>query len=83
MLHGCGCDVVGNSKYFMTFTEMSLFWLFLSTMKFNDIPFTHIHEWKRRSPSLGYVGASGWIVVVVTMEVGSALRSIFFHYFIN
>jgi hypothetical protein len=70
MLYGCGCGVVGNSNCLTTFVEMSFFWIFLSTMKCNGVPFTHICEWKRCSPSSGSVGSSGWIIVVATMEVG-------------
>ena len=41
-------------------------------MKCSAIPFTHIYEWKRRSPSSGSSGSSGWICVVVTVTLGSA-----------
>jgi hypothetical protein len=42
------------------------------TKRCNEIPFTHIYEWKRHSLSLGSVGASGWIVVVAAVAVGFA-----------
>jgi hypothetical protein len=72
MLYGYRCGVVGNPKCLMTSAEMRFFWLPLSTMKCNGIPFTHICKWNMRSPSSGSVGASGWIFVVATMIVGSA-----------
>jgi hypothetical protein len=46
------------------------FWLSLSTIKCSGVPFTHICEWKSCSPSSG--SSSGWIVAVVTVEVGYA-----------
>jgi hypothetical protein len=59
MLYGCGCGVVDNPNCLMTFVEMRFFWLPLSTMKCNRVPFTHICEWKRCSPSSISVGSSG------------------------
>jgi hypothetical protein len=52
---------------------MRFFWLPLSMMKCNGVPFTHIYEWKRRSPSSGSSGSPGWSLVVVTVALGSAL----------
>jgi hypothetical protein len=69
MLYGCGCGVVGKSNCLTTSAEMMFFWLPLSTIKCSGVPFTHICEWKSRSPSLR--SSSGWIVVVVTVVVGS------------
>jgi len=40
-------------------------------MKWSVVPFTHIHEWKKNSPSLASSGSSGWICVVATMALGS------------
>jgi hypothetical protein len=71
MLYGCGCGVVGKSNYLTTSAEMRFFLLPLSTIKCKGVPFTHICEWKRCSPSSGSYGSSGWIVAVVTIEVGS------------
>jgi hypothetical protein len=51
---------------------MRFFWILLLTIKYNEVPFTHIYEWKRHSPSSGSYGSSGWIVVVTTIVVGSA-----------
>ena len=73
MLYGCGCDVVDNINCLKTSAEMRYFWLPLSTIKCSGVPFTHIFEWKRRSPSSGSVGSSGWIAAVATIAVGSAL----------
>jgi hypothetical protein len=56
----------------MTYVEMRFFWLPLSTIKCSGVPFTHIYEWKRCSPSSGSSGSSGWIVVVMIVVVGSA-----------
>jgi uncharacterized membrane protein len=56
----------------MTYAEMKFFWLLLSAIKCSGVPFTHICEWKRRSPSSGSSGSSGWIVVVATIAVGYA-----------
>ena len=69
MLYGCGCGVVGKSNCLKTFAEMMFFWLPLSTIKCNGVPFTHICEWKSCSPSSG--SSSGWIVAVATVAVGS------------
>jgi hypothetical protein len=59
MLSGCECDVVNNPNYLTTSTDMRFFWLSLSTMKCNVIPFTHICEWQRHSPSSGSTSSSG------------------------
>jgi len=72
MLYGCGCGVVDNPNCLTTFVEMMFLWLSLSTIKWNRVPFTHICEWKRCSPSSWFVGSSSWIVVVTTIEVGFA-----------
>jgi hypothetical protein len=73
MLYGCGCGVVSKSNCLTTSAEMKFFWLSLSTIKCNGVPFTHICEWKRRSPSSRSAGSSGWIVGVATTAVGYAL----------
>jgi hypothetical protein len=44
----------------------------LSTMKCSGVPFTHICEWKRHSPSSGSSGSPGWSLVVATVALGSA-----------
>ena len=72
MLYGCGCGVVDDPNCLMTSAKMSFFWISLSTIKCSRVPFTHICEWKMHSPSSGYVGSFGWIVVVVTVAMGSA-----------
>jgi hypothetical protein len=72
MLYGCRCGVVGKSNCLMTSVEMRFFWLPLSTIKCSGVPFTHIYEWKRHSPSSGSSGSSSWIVAVTTVAVGSA-----------
>jgi hypothetical protein len=36
------------------------------------VPFTHICEWKRHSPSSGSSGSSGWNFVVAMVTLGSA-----------
>jgi hypothetical protein len=71
MLYGCGCGVVRKSNCLMTSAEIRFFWLPLSTIKCSGVPFTHICEWKRHSPSSGSSGSSGWIVVVTMVAVGS------------
>jgi hypothetical protein len=55
----------------MTSTEMRFFWLPLSTMKCSGVPFTHICEWKRHSPSSGLSGSPGWSLVVAMVALGS------------
>jgi hypothetical protein len=42
-------------------------------MKYNGVPFTHICEWKRHSPSSGSSGSPRWSLVVATVALGSAL----------
>ena len=59
-------------NYLTTSAKMMFFWLSLSTKKCNGVPFTHICEWKRWSPSSRSVGSFGWIVTVTTIAVGSA-----------
>jgi hypothetical protein len=56
----------------MTFVEMIFFWLLLSMMKCSGVPFTHIYEWKRHSPSSGSFGSPGWSLVVAMVALGSA-----------
>jgi hypothetical protein len=41
-------------------------------MKCSGVPFTHICEWKRHSPSSGSSGSPGWSLVVATVALGSA-----------
>jgi hypothetical protein len=41
-------------------------------MKCSRVPFTHICEWKRRSPSSGSSGSPGWSLVVAMVALGSA-----------
>jgi len=72
MLYGFGCGVVEKYNCLKTFTKIRFIWLLLSTIKCSGFPFTHICEWKRCSPCLGSSGSSGWIVVVVTVAVGSS-----------
>jgi hypothetical protein len=55
----------------MTSAEMRFFWLPLSMMKCSGVPFTHIYEWKRHSPSSGSSGSPGWSLVVETVALGS------------
>jgi hypothetical protein len=72
MLYGCRCGVVGKSNYLTTSAEIRFFWILLSTIKCSGIPFTHICEWKRHSPSSGSSRSFGWIVAVATVVVGFA-----------
>src|ERR1700736_5433915 len=51
---------------------MRFFLLPLSTMNCSGEPFTHICEWKRRSPSSGSSGSFFWILAVATVALGSA-----------
>jgi hypothetical protein len=55
----------------MTSAEMRFFWLPLSMMKCSGVPFTHICEWKRCSPSSGSSGSPGWSLVVAMVALGS------------
>jgi hypothetical protein len=55
----------------MTSTKMRFFKLPLSMMKCNMVPFTHICEWKRCSPSSGSYGSLGWSLVVAMVEISS------------
>ena len=82
MLYGFGCGVFDNPSCLMTSAEMRFFWLLLSIIKCSGVPFTHICEWKMCSPSSISISSFGWIVVVMTIAVGSmsmiCLFSIFF-----
>jgi hypothetical protein len=64
MVYGWGCGIIDNFNLLMTSTEIKFFWLPLSTMKCSGVPFTHIYEWKRHSPSSSSSDSSGWIFVV-------------------
>jgi hypothetical protein len=55
----------------MTSTEIRFFELPLSTMKWRGVPFTHICEWKRHSPSSSSFGSSDWNFLVVMVTLGS------------
>jgi hypothetical protein len=72
VLYGCGCGVVRKSNCLTTSVETRFSWLPLSIIKCSEVPFTHICEWKRCSPSSESSSSSGWIVAVVTMIVSSA-----------
>jgi hypothetical protein len=67
-----GDSFLGLNHAFDYLAKMSLFWLPLSTMKSSRVPFTHICEWKSRSPSSGLSGSPGWSLVVETVALGSA-----------
>jgi hypothetical protein len=69
MLYGCGCDVVGKSNGLTTSAKMMFLWLSLPKIKCSWVPFTHIFEWKRHSPSSQ--SSSGCIVVVGIVAMGS------------
>jgi uncharacterized membrane protein len=70
MVYGSGCSIVGRSNHLMTSAEMRFLWLPLSMTKCNGVPFTHIYECKRHSPSSGLSGSPGWSLVVVTVALG-------------
>ena len=72
MVYGCECGVVGRPNRFMTSTKKRLFWLPLSTMNCSEESFTHIYEWKIRSPSFGSSGSIFWVLVVEMMALVSA-----------
>jgi hypothetical protein len=59
MLYGYKYGFVDNPNCLTTSAEMIFFWLLISIIKCSGVPFTHICEWKRRSPSSGSVGSSG------------------------
>jgi hypothetical protein len=68
--------VLPASNYLITSLMIRFFWFPISTMKCNGVPFTHICEWKRRSPYSGSSSSSSWIVMVTMVAVGFA--SIFY-----
>jgi hypothetical protein len=78
MVYGWGCGIVGNFNLSMTFVEVKLFWLLLSTTKSSGVPFMHISEWMRSSPSSSSSNSSGWIFVVAILAMGS-MSMIYFH----
>lgn len=53
MVYGWGCDTIDNFNLLMTLTEIKFFWLLLLIVKCSGVPFPHICEWNRFSPSLG------------------------------
>jgi hypothetical protein len=44
MVYGYGCGVVRRDSNLMNYDDMRLFYLLLATMKFTEVPFTHICE---------------------------------------
>ena len=58
MVYGCGCAMVGRPSCFTTSAEMRFFCLPLLTRNCSREPFTHICDWKRRSPSSRSSGSS-------------------------
>jgi hypothetical protein len=58
-----------KSNFLMTSTNIKIFWLLLSIMKWSGVPSTHIYEWKRISHSLGSFSSSCWIIVVMMVGV--------------
>jgi hypothetical protein len=74
MVYGWGCGVVGKFNLLMTSVEIRFFWIPLSTMKCSGVPFTHICEWKRHSPSSGSSDSFGWIFVVAMVALGSLMN---------
>jgi hypothetical protein len=81
MLYGCGCVIVKNPNCLMTLAEIRFFYIFLSTIKCNGVPFIHICEWNRCYHSLGSTGSFGLIFVVEKVGVGYASVIIFFSIF--
>jgi hypothetical protein len=73
MVYGWGCGIIESFNLLMTLVKIRFFWLPLSTMKCSGVPFTHICEWKRHSPSSSSSDSSGWIFVVVMVALGSTL----------
>jgi hypothetical protein len=71
MLGLCGYGVVGRVSCLTTSTKMRFFYLPLSMIKCSRVPFTHICEWKRCSPSSGSSGSPGWSLVVATVALDS------------
>jgi hypothetical protein len=71
MLYACRSRVVRNSNCLRKSQEIRFSWLPLSTIKCSEVPFTHICERKRLSPSLGSSRSFGWIVEVMTIVLGS------------
>jgi uncharacterized membrane protein len=70
VVYNCGCGIVGRANRLTTSAEMRFFWLLLSMMKCSGVPFTHICEWKRHSPSSSSSGSPGWSLVVATVALG-------------
>ena len=71
MVYDCGCAMVSRPSCFMNSVEMRFFWLPLSTRNCSGEPFTHIYDWKRRSPSSRSSGSSLWSLLVEIMALGS------------
>ena len=72
MVYGWGCGIVDKFSLLTTSANIKLFYLPLSRMKFSGVPFTHICEWKRCSPSSSSIELFGWIFAVVMVALGSA-----------
>jgi hypothetical protein len=71
MVYGCGCGVIVRFNLLIASLNIRLFWLSLSKLKWRGVPFTHIYELKRRSPSLVSSGSFGWNFLVVMVTLGS------------
>jgi hypothetical protein len=72
MVYGWGCRIIGSFNLLTTSTEIRFFLLLQSTMKCSGVLFTHICEWKRRSPSSRSSGSFGCIVMTTMVALGSS-----------
>lgn len=55
MVYNSGCGVVSRPNYFTKYTKMRFIFLLVLKMNCNREHFTHTFEWKRPSPSSGYL----------------------------
>jgi hypothetical protein len=72
MVYGWGFGIIDKFNILMTLAKFMFFYLPLSRMKCNEVPFTNIHEWNKSSPSSTSSDSSGWIFVVPIVTLGPA-----------
>jgi hypothetical protein len=73
MEFGGGWSVIGSFIFMKTSSNTGFLWFPVLKMKWNGIPFTHICEWNKHSPSLGSSSSYGYTFKITIVKLGSML----------